>query len=410
MPEQKKILNKQEPPAAAGRKATPAAEQQFREEAPAEKGGPGEKVALKDGPKEFPGESVKNRTPLSDKGALGARKTEVPVKEGSTRPETAGTARERTDTRAEQVRLSTGEEVKNGGAAEKTSSAPTPVKEKAVKKIVSAKAGATVAASQQKTDVSGDELTEKNTKLTPDKNSARPLNPDEARISASHRENVRVAPSRTSESRQAQVTAAAEKNADAPKNGSGENSGNAFKESSPSANTQRVEHTSPDENGKVDFTRTMREAVRDVHPASGGQRMQPPLKTQNLVDIIARHRNRVLGNQRMIVDGGALGDLDVRIEEQARGKALHIYVDNESARQEVQKMAPAILNGLQARDIPLTGVVVDYDKNRDGQKSPRQKSQDKNITINKKEEENEEHSTHITSPRKYGYNTVEFVA
>ena len=402
MPEQKQMLEKKESPVVTAKKTPPGAEKQLREAAPSEKGGPGERVSLKDGPKEFTNESVKKRTPLSAKGAFAAQKTEVPINEASA-------TRERTDIKADQARLSAGEEAKSGGAAEKTLSASTPVKEAAVKKSVSEKAGAK-AASPQKTDVSGDEMTEKTTRLTPEKSGARPLNADEARMSASHRENARVTPSRVSESRPAQGAATAEKNADTPKNSSGENSGNAFKESSPSANTQRVEHTSPDENGKVDFTRHMREAVRDVHPASGGQRTQPPLKTQNLVDIIARHRNRVLGNQRMIVDGGALGDLDVRIEEQARGKALHIYVDNESARQEVQKMAPAILNGLQARDIPLTGVVVDYDKNRDGQKGPRQKPQEKNITINKKEEENEEHSSHIRSPRKYGYNTVEFVA
>ncbi len=173
----------------------------------------------------------------------------------------------------------------------------------------------------------------------------------------------------------------------------------------------KISRTAPaDETGRADFTRQLFERGHEITDSHPVEKTKPAVKAQTLVDVIARHQSRISGNQRMKVDAGRLGELDVRIEEHTKGKTLHIYVENESARQEVQKMAPAILNGLQAREIPVANVLVDYERNRDGQKKPQHKNTEKNVTLNKKEEENDEHASHVKSPRKYGYNTVEFVA
>ncbi len=230
------------------------------------------------------------------------------------------------------------------------------------------------------------------------------------KIPRSPKENGDAMTARANESRSSERMASQEKPPGGAASSGRDNGGNPFAERNAPTAENLAKSTVTEEPGRVDFTRQLFEQSHEAADTRSAQRTKAPLKAQTLTDMIARHQNRLTGNQRMIVDGGRLGELDVRIEEQAKGKTLHIYVENESARQEVQKMAPAILNGLQARDIPVAGVLVDYDRNRDGQKRPQQKPSGKNITLNKKEEENEEHSPHIKSPRKYGYNTVEFVA
>ncbi len=230
------------------------------------------------------------------------------------------------------------------------------------------------------------------------------------KIPLSKKEGADLAAARSAELRSSEKQASREK----PSGGSAfsgrENGSSPFTGKKASATENISKATVTEEAARTDFSRQLFEQSRDIPETPSTTRTRPLIKAQTLADIIVRHQNRVMGNQRMIVDGGRLGELEVRIDEQGKGKTLHIYVENESARQEVQKMAPAILNGLQARDIPVANVLVDYDRHRDGQKKSQQKATEKNITLNKKEEENEEHSTHIKPPRNYGYNTVEFVA
>ncbi len=230
------------------------------------------------------------------------------------------------------------------------------------------------------------------------------------KIPLSKKEGADLAAARSAELRSSEKQASREK----PSGGSAfsgrENGSSPFTGKKASATENISKATVTEEAARTDFSRQLFEQSRDIPETPSTTRTRPLIKAQTLADIIVRHQNRVMGNQRMIVDGGRLGELEVRIDEQSKGKTLHIYVENESARQEVQKMAPAILNGLQARDIPVANVLVDYDRHRDGQKKSQQKATEKNITLNKKEEENEEHSTHIKPPRNYGYNTVEFVA
>ncbi len=230
------------------------------------------------------------------------------------------------------------------------------------------------------------------------------------KIPLSKKEGADLAAARSAELRSSEKQASREK----PSGGSAfsgrENGSSPFTGKKASATENISKATVTEEAARTDFSRQLFEQSRDIPETPSTTRTRPLIKAQTLADIIVRHQNRVMGNQRMIVDGGRLGELEVRIDEQSKGKTLHIYVENESARQEVQKMAPAILNGLQARDIPVANVLVDYDRHRDGQKKSQQKATEKNITLNKKEKENEEHSTHIKPPRNYGYNTVEFVA
>ena len=146
-------------------------------------------------------------------------------------------------------------------------------------------------------------------------------------------------------------------------------------------------------------TRTFKVSLRSMH------------NLQNVIEQYLKLKPGKYTVNRMRISSSALGELEVQFKDKGAARHMTIVVESDAAKAEVQKLLPAIQHGLMDKGFAFQQINVDL-----GQAGPRQfkkenerqKSTKHNTTITR--EENDDNSSTVIKQKKFGYNTVEYVA
>ncbi len=188
-------------------------------------------------------------------------------------------------------------------------------------------------------------------------------------------------------------------------------------------------HVSSDQSGTQNLHRTM--SMR-VNPLTGmvpdqansvaHSRTQAALYARNFASEMVDKIREVVSKQpigtnklnvKFVVDGGAMGQLDVEFHQEFSKDQISIFVDNEVAKNDLIRILPQIEDNLHQQGFMLSGVYVEVRDNQERSESAGQQNNKQTHThedISSSSDQGLSDETIITTNRNYGYNTMEVLA
>jgi len=113
---------------------------------------------------------------------------------------------------------------------------------------------------------------------------------------------------------------------------------------------------------------------------------------------------------QVVVDGGEMGKLDIRLNKNATTQSILILVENDTIKTEMARILPHLAESLQSKGVQLNSVNIDvgqaWDKNnkrQNGRNNPKTK-------FTQAMEGTNDQDTTVNSKRYYGYNTMDIIA
>lgn len=138
---------------------------------------------------------------------------------------------------------------------------------------------------------------------------------------------------------------------------------------------------------------------------------KPVIPLKELPALIQKYydsQNQVFTQSQVVVDGGEIGKLEIRMNESAKNRTIVILVENESAKAEMQRLAPMIAESLNSKGVPVQAVNIDIgNPNSKNEKRNNSKNNPQSRLAAENMEGQHEQNTTVKQKRYYGYNSMD---
>ncbi|MCB0281045.1 MAG: hypothetical protein KDF60_00565 [Calditrichaeota bacterium] len=138
---------------------------------------------------------------------------------------------------------------------------------------------------------------------------------------------------------------------------------------------------------------------------------KPVVPLKELPAVIQKfydNQNQTFTQSQVVVDGGEVGKLDIRMNESAKSRTIIILVENESAKAEMQRLAPMIAESLNSKGVPVQAVNIDIgNPNTKNEKRNNSKNNPHSRMAAENMEGQHEQNTTVNTKRYYGYNSMD---
>ena len=131
----------------------------------------------------------------------------------------------------------------------------------------------------------------------------------------------------------------------------------------------------------------------------------------NVIEQYLKLKPGKYNRNRMQIESGDLGKIDVHFKDDGSSKSMTIFVENEVAKTEIQKLLPAIQNGLVDKGFQFQQIQVDLGQTGTKQfKRESDKQKPTKRTAHITTEDQDDNIPTMNKQKQFGYNTVEYVA
>ncbi len=120
--------------------------------------------------------------------------------------------------------------------------------------------------------------------------------------------------------------------------------------------------------------------------------------------------NNTFTQSQVVVDGGEMGKLDIRLNKNSTTQSILILVENDTIKTEIARILPHLTENLQSKGLQVSAVNIDVGQSWN-KNNKRQNGRDNTKTnYSQTPEGTNDQDTTINSKRYYGYNTMDIIA